>query len=120
VAGFIGRTNFVPATSDGASIAFDGFSMPIGMFDASVEGAKGDLTFSVRPQSMSLSRDSGQSGAVEARIVQRAYLGDVWDYVVQPANGGLNLRVAAPPVLAFDVGDRVWLGLDPAQMALIR
>ncbi|MDX2155475.1 MAG: ABC transporter ATP-binding protein [Hyphomicrobiaceae bacterium] len=119
VAGFIGRTNFVDAETDGTTVAFDGFTLPAGVFDGAVAGTKGKLLFSVRPQSLGLEPASVGATSVPARIVQRAYLGEAWDYVVQPEGGALKLRVAAPPKQTFDVQQRVWLRLDPAQMAVI-
>jgi iron(III) transport system ATP-binding protein len=121
VAGFIGRTNFVEATTDGNTVAFDGFTLPAGVFDGAMQAESGKLLFSVRPQSLGLKREaSGGATSVPARIVQRAYLGEAWDYLVQPEGGGLRLRVAASPVLTFDVDEKVSLQLDPAQMAIVR
>ena len=118
VAGFIGRTNFVDAETDGATVAFDGFTLPAGAFDDDVRAHNGKLVFSVRPQSLTLARQA--SGvAVPARIMQRAYLGDAWDYQVQPDGGNLRLRVAAVPAETFNVDEQVWLQLDPAQMAMV-
>ena len=53
------------------------------------------------------------------RIVQRAYLGEHWDYAVRPKDGALLLRVTARPHEVFDVDENVWLELDPAQMSPI-
>ena len=120
VAGFIGRTNFVAATTDGTSIAFDGFTAPVSAFDAALARLRGPITFSIRPQSMTLLEPPATApGALTARIVQRAYLGDVWDYVVQPDGSGLKLRVSAPPVQVLEVGAAVALLLDPLQMAIV-
>ncbi len=117
VAGFIGRTNFVDGRCDGARIAFDGFDLPRGAFDpgATPDGA---VLFSVRPQSIALHRTRPGSGfVVPGRLLERAFLGETWDYVVSPAGGGLRLKVAALPFQVFDVGADVWLEFDPRQMA---
>jgi iron(III) transport system ATP-binding protein len=120
VAGFIGRTNFIDARRRGDAVVFDGFSMPADAFAALRIDADSTVTFSVRPQSMSLAAGpvAGLLGG-PARVVQRAYLGDVWDYTVAPEGSGLRLRVSAPPLRQYAVGDAVWLGFDPAQMAVI-
>ena len=118
VAGFIGRTNFVDAETDGTTVAFDGFTVPAASFDDSVRKAKGPLVFSVRPQSLTLAREAGGM-SVPARVVQRAYLGDAWDYMVQPAGGGLRLRVSAAPAETFDTDEKIWLRLQPDQMAVV-
>jgi iron(III) transport system ATP-binding protein len=85
-----------------------------------MKDVRGGVTFSVRPQSLKLSSVETGDFALQAQVVQRAYLGDVWDYVVQAAGSDLQLRVSAAPSQTFDVGESVWLELDPAQMALIR
>ena len=121
VAGFIGRTNFIEGMADGSDIVFDRFSIP----KTAVENAAalaGRVTFSVRPQSMRLSRarSSVRNGPqVEVRVQERAYLGEYWDYIVMPAEGSTKLRVSAPPLDMYDVGESVWLELDPSQMAPI-
>jgi iron(III) transport system ATP-binding protein len=119
VAGFIGRTNFVEAETDGSSVRFDGFSLPAGSFATSLNGRKGPVLFSVRPQSMRLAAQGNGSFAVPATIVRRAYLGELWDYTVRPREGGLQLRVSAAPAQSFELDEPVWLHLDPEQMAVI-
>ena len=54
VAGFIGRTNFIEGELQRREVAFGPFAVPL----AALEGApaSGKVTFSVRPQSMRLSR----------------------------------------------------------------
>ena len=74
----------------------------------------------MRPQSIALgTQPSGDGLAVPGTVVERAYLGEHWDYVIQPGESGLRLRVSAPPQQVLDVGAPVWLGFDPAQMAAI-
>ncbi len=120
VAGFIGRTNFVEAQSDGAQVGFGSVTLPAAAFDAEIKDVRGGVTFSVRPQSLKLSAAETGDFTLPAQVVQRAYLGDVWDYVVQADGSDLQLRVSAAPSQTFDVGENVWLELDPTQMALIR
>jgi ABC-type Fe3+/spermidine/putrescine transport system ATPase subunit len=119
VAGFIGRTNIVEGVCDGDMVVFDRFSVP----RAAIEGGRdltGRATFSIRPHGMRLSRARPDSPAsVEVTVLQRAYLGEVWDYVVAPREGTLHLRVAAPPLNEFEIGAAAWLDFDTRQMALI-
>ena len=119
VAGFIGRTNFVEAQSDGTSIKLNNCVFPADALGPQPGDLKGKLTFSVRPQTLILSKDAKPAFAVEADVVNRAYLGDLWDYTVRPTGVGVDLRVTTTPAQSFEVGQRVWLGFDPSQMALV-
>jgi iron(III) transport system ATP-binding protein len=122
VAGFIGRTNFLEGRIAGDRIAFDHFDLPRGVFKADELGTSGAIVFSVRPHSISMHRDAGTSDqhiAVKAQLVERAYLGEYWDYVVSPIGSNVRLKVAAAPSQVFDVGDTLWLKFDPQQMAPI-
>jgi ABC-type Fe3+/spermidine/putrescine transport system ATPase subunit len=118
VAGFIGRTNFIEGTCNGAQVEFGSFAVPL----ASLEDApsSGKATFSVRPQSMRLSRARLPDGVPQAAvtIAERAYLGEFWDYVAAPENG-VRLRVTAPPLEIYQVGESAWLAFDPKQMTPI-
>jgi iron(III) transport system ATP-binding protein len=51
--------------------------------------------------------------------VQRAYLGEHWDYLVRPSGSALELRVTARPHEVFEVSETVWLEVDPRQLARI-
>jgi iron(III) transport system ATP-binding protein len=109
VAGFIGRTNFLDGEVRGDTL---GEGAP----------ARGRVTFSLRPQSIHLhrTRPAAEAGVVvPGEIVQRAYLGEHWDYAVRPADGGLRLRVTARPHEVFEVAEKVWLEIDARQMAPI-
>ena len=121
VAGFIGRTNFIEGLSDGQAIAFDGFALPRAAFETNVpSGSK--AVFSVRPHSLQLSetpRAAANGSAVEVVVVERAFLGEHWDYVVRPRAGALTLRVMTSPMDDFAIGATAWLEFEPRQMALI-
>ncbi len=122
VAGFIGRTNFLEGRLDGERIVFDHFDLPRGLFRADGLGANGAVLFSVRPHSISLHRGPGAAAdpiRVQVRLVERAYLGQFWDYVVAPADSGIRLKVVAAPSQVFEVGETLWLKFDPQQMAPI-
>ena len=122
VAGFIGRTNFIEGLSDGHKIAFDGFALPHAAFERDVP-SQGKAAFSVRPHSMRLS--SAPSTARDGRtsigviVLERAFLGEHWDYVVKPHAGALTLKVTTSPMDDFPVGAAAWLEFEPRQMASI-
>ena len=122
VAGFIGRTNFLDGEVRGEEVAFDHFAITRGRFDEP-GGLRGRVSFSLRPQSIHLHRQPPSSAEraciVPGEVVQRAYLGEHWDYTVRPADSGLLLRVTARPHEVFEVNERVWLEVDPRQMARI-
>ncbi|HEY4900350.1 MAG TPA: ABC transporter ATP-binding protein [Terriglobales bacterium] len=122
VAGFIGRTNFIEGTSNGHEISFDGFALPRSAFERDVP-AQGTVVFSVRPHCMRLSdvppaaRDGCSS--VGVTVVERAFLGEHWDYVVKPREGALTLKVTTSPLDDFPIGATAWLEFEPRQMASI-
>jgi iron(III) transport system ATP-binding protein len=119
VAGFIGRTNFIEGRCNGTRIAFDGFDLPRDPFGSELDGS---VSFSVRPQSITLHRTPPTAPSpfvVPGRLLERAFLGESWDYVVSPAESGLRLKVATLPFQVFETGDNVWLEIDPQQMALV-
>jgi iron(III) transport system ATP-binding protein len=121
VAGFIGRTNFLDGEVRDDTLVFDGFTAPAAQLGEGAP-ARGRVTFSLRPQSIHLhrTRPAAEAGVVvPGEIVQRAYLGEHWDYAVRPADGGLRLRVTARPHEVFEVAEKVWLEIDARQMAPI-
>jgi iron(III) transport system ATP-binding protein len=120
VAGFIGRTNLIEGQVAGGAFGADGLSLPA----AAVEGlAAGPALISLRPQSIAIHRAAPQAPdghpVMRATIAERTYLGESWDYVVHPAEGGLRLRVAAPPLDVHEVGSDVWLAIDPRQVSVV-
>ena len=105
----------------GFEVAFDHFAIPRSRFEAA-DTFPPRASFSLRPQSIHLLRQPSTPGSaclIPGRIVQRAYLGEHWDYTVRPADSGLLLRVTARPHEIFDVDESVWLELDPRQLARI-
>jgi len=122
VAGFIGRTNFLDGEVHGAEVVFDHFAIALARFDES-PALRGKVAFSLRPQSIHLHRQppaaSERTCVIPGRVVQRAYLGEHWDYAVRPKDGELQLRVTARPHEVFEVNEHVWLEVDPGQMALL-
>jgi iron(III) transport system ATP-binding protein len=122
VAGFIGRTNFIEGTGDGHQISFDGFALPHAAFERDVP-SQGKAVFSVRPHSIRLCdappAARGGCPAVGVIVLERAFLGEHWDYVVKPREGASPLRVTTSPMDDFPVGAAAWLEFEPRQMALI-
>jgi ABC-type Fe3+/spermidine/putrescine transport system ATPase subunit len=123
VAAFIGRTNFLEGTCDGQEIRFDHFAIQRDRFESGGQHFGGTVLFSVRPQGILLHRQPPPASAgaciVAGRLLERAYLGESWEYVVAPLGSELRLRVTVPPSEVFQVGERVWLALDPKQMVPI-
>ena len=117
VASFIGRTNLLAGECDAESVRFDHFTLPRGLFKD--ELSPGPALFSVRPQSIKLHSRPPEGCMVPGRIVERAFLGESWDYVASPLESAIRLKITAPPQLVFQAGDAVWLEFDPAQMAAI-
>ena len=123
VAGFIGRTNFLDGEVHGAEVVFDHFAIALARFDES-PALRGKVAFSLRPQSIHLHRQppaaSERTCVIPGRVVQRAYLGEHWDYAVRPKDAELQLRVTARPHEVFELNEHVWLELEPSQMAMLR
>ena len=103
-------------------MVFNGFAIARARF-AEPAALSGKVTFSLRPQSVHLHRQapgpSDQAMVIPGAIVQRAYLGEYWDYTVRPAGSDLSLRVSTRPHEVFEVGAKVWLELDPHQLVPI-
>jgi ABC-type Fe3+/spermidine/putrescine transport system ATPase subunit len=122
VAGFIGRTNFLDGTMRGEMIAFDGFALRADLApEAATQSAQ--ASFSIRPQTIAIHRSAPVDPAagwwIAGRIIERAYLGENWDYVVQPEGSSLRLRASAPPRDMHETGANVWLQIDPDRAARI-
>jgi iron(III) transport system ATP-binding protein len=122
VAGFIGRTNFLDGEVRGDDVAFDHFKIPRSRFEEA-NSLPARVSFSLRPQSIHLHRQapapSERVCLIPGQVVQRAYLGEHWDYTVRPAGSDLRLRVTARPHEVFEVEESVWLEVDPRQLARI-
>jgi iron(III) transport system ATP-binding protein len=121
VAGFIGRTNLLEGEVRGEEVVFDHFAIARRAF-AEPAAFAGRVSFSLRPQSIGLHRQpppADRASVVQGQVTQRAYLGEHWDYTVRPAGSALALRVTARPHEVFEVDEKVWLELDPRQMAAL-
>ena len=53
-------------------------------------------------------------------IVERAFLGETWDYAFRSETSGLRLRITSPPLNVFDVGQKVWLEINPSHIIPIQ
>jgi iron(III) transport system ATP-binding protein len=122
VAGFIGRTNFIEGVSDGQRICFDGFAVPCAAFGRELPSA-GKAVFAVRPHCMRLSTAPAAERegftSVGVVVLERAFLGEHWDYIVRPHHGAASIKVMTSPANDIQVGASAWLELEPGQMALI-
>jgi iron(III) transport system ATP-binding protein len=121
VAGFIGRTNLLEGEVRGEEVVFDHFAIARRAFPGPATLA-GRVSFSLRPQSIHLHRQppaADRATVIPGQVAQRAYLGEHWDYTVRPAGSALSLRVTARPHEVFEVDEKVWLELDPGQMAAL-
>jgi ABC-type Fe3+/spermidine/putrescine transport system ATPase subunit len=122
VAGFVGRTNLLDGTASGGMIRAAGTTLSQALLPRDAMPGDGPVTLSVRPGSIGLHAGQGDAGRgwwLQGRVVERAYLGEYWDYVVRPEGCEAGLRVTAPPAKVLAVDDAVWLEIDPAQAALI-
>jgi ABC-type Fe3+/spermidine/putrescine transport system ATPase subunit len=122
VAGFIGRTNFLDGTLDGATIGFPGFAVSADLLPE-IGGATKRVSFSVRPQNIVMHRTAPApvNGAwlIQGSVAERAYLGECWEYVVRPSATDLRLRVSTAPQDVHETGDAVWLEIDPRRIARV-
>jgi ABC-type Fe3+/spermidine/putrescine transport system ATPase subunit len=120
VAEFIGRSNILGGQCSGADIAFNGFQVPA----ARLNGNRGIRTqeFSLRTQNIALHAASPASAmiVVAGKVVERAFLGESWDYAFQAEATDLRLRVTSAPRDVFDVGQTVWLEIDPSHIIPIQ
>jgi ABC-type Fe3+/spermidine/putrescine transport system ATPase subunit len=122
VAGFIGRTNFLDGRLEGSMAVFSGIALSADLVPG-LAGTARPVSFSIRPNAIALhrARPAGGGGGwwISGRISERAFLGEHWDYGVQPDGSELRLRVATAPQDMHAVGDAVWIGIDPARIVEI-
>jgi ABC-type Fe3+/spermidine/putrescine transport system ATPase subunit len=122
VAGFIGRTNFLDGKLDSGQIVFEGFTLPAGLAPDSAT-LPINASFSIRPQTILIERQRpatpGAAWWIEGTVVERAYLGEYWEYLVRPRGSDARIRVTTEPLTIHEVQDTVWLRLDPVRAARI-
>lgn len=115
VASFIGRTNFLEARPSGERLEFDGFSLPADCCET--PPPQSGVVFSMRPQAFTLhaQEPAGVNGpAMKATVLERAFLGEYWDYTVRFGEN-TSIRTVAPPAAVFEVGSTPWVSLDQRQ-----
>src|ERR1700694_2158101 len=125
VADFIGRTNFLEARCDDTDVVFDGFSIAREQFGPRGLKFPQQVTFSLRPQSIGIGRQQEVRGMprdetflrLPATVLEAAFFGEYWEYVVALGAGAQRLRVVCRPNETFDAGQEVLLNVDPRQMA---
>ena len=119
VAGFIGQTNLVTGRLSGGQITLAGLGGAVPV----AEGMPRDLQearVSIRPQSLYLGATANGALPVgQVSVVSRVYLGEYWDYLVRPVNGGDALKVHAPPSSVLEVGHESTLSIDPSGVAVV-
>jgi ABC-type Fe3+/spermidine/putrescine transport system ATPase subunit len=121
VAEFIGRSNILDGKPNGTHVAFKGFDVAMDRLDA--RGPIATREFSLRSQSPALHRECPTGGdcvVLSGSIVERAFLGETWDYAFQSEANGLRLRITSPPLNVFDVGQKVWLEINPSHIIPIQ
>jgi ABC-type Fe3+/spermidine/putrescine transport system ATPase subunit len=125
VANFVGRTNFLEARCDGMDVLFDGFSIARERFGSRGAHFSGRITFSLRPQNIGIEYPKAIGGMaseetslrVPATVLEAAFFGEYWEYVVGLTAGAQRLRVVIRPAETFEPGQEVVLNIDPRQMA---
>lgn len=122
VAEFIGRSNILEGTAQNGRMCFGGFEVPIQDLHGEItDGGAG--VFSLRSKSVALHSaplTRTDRISVAGSVTDRAYLGDTWDYTFCAEQGGMKVRVAAPPDSAYQVGQKAWLEIDPVQLVPVR
>jgi ABC-type Fe3+/spermidine/putrescine transport system ATPase subunit len=120
VAEFIGRSNILEGKPNGFRMTFDGFEVASARL-----GKRGPIRtreFSLRSQNVAVHANCpvGDRVILQGSIIERAFLGETWDYAFQSDTSGLKLRVMAPPLNVFAVGQKVWLEINPSHIIPIQ
>jgi ABC-type Fe3+/spermidine/putrescine transport system ATPase subunit len=120
VAEFIGRSNILDGKPNGSSVAFEGFEVASARLDS--RGPIRTSEFSLRSQNIALHANApdGDGVVLPGSIVERAFLGETWDYAFQSDSSGLKLRIMSPPMNVFAVGQKVWLEINPSHIVPIQ
>lgn len=121
VAEFIGRSNILEGKFDNGIVAFTGFDVPAEQM--SLRGPISTDVFSLRAQNINLhaAAPAVERGIVlPGSVVERAFLGETWDYVFRSERGGLQFRVMSPPLSVFAIGQPAFLEVDPRNIVPIQ
>ena len=123
VASFIGRTNLLSATHVGEMVDFGGFALPEKVFEH-LDSLEPELLFSLRPQNIRIQQsqpveNTSEEFWVQGKVVKQAYLGDRWDYSINPG-GDLCITVSTDPGQQCGIGETVWMAIRPQDMVPIK
>jgi ABC-type Fe3+/spermidine/putrescine transport system ATPase subunit len=124
VAGFLGRTNLVAGTVEGAEAfrAARGLVVHTVPAPAALVGRTGSL--SIRPHQVRLETATGAAALgtanrFEGKVLRATYFGEGVDYLVDVPSLGQSLRVAGPPASQVAVGEAVTLSVAPAHCLVL-
>jgi ABC-type Fe3+/spermidine/putrescine transport system ATPase subunit len=120
VAEFVGRSNVLRGERRGEVIDFGAFTVPASSLTA--VAPNGTVEYSLRPQAIAMKAQrpvDAASVGFAGKIAARAYLGDVWEYLVQSNDGGLRVRTMSAAAQLLAPGDPVWLEIDPRSFVLL-
>ena len=120
VAEFIGRSNILDGKPNGTTVAFNGFEVAMTRLGTGAPVKASE--FSLRSQNVVLHAacPSSDSVILPGSITERAFLGETWDYAFRADTSDLSLRVMSPPVSVFNVGQKVWLEINPSHIIPIQ
>lgn len=110
VADFIGQMNFIPARV--VAVEPGAARVRVGGYECRAEnpsGASGSAVMAVRPEDLTLTAEAGLPGRVQVRN----FLGNLVEYKVN-LEGGLTVRVQAPPGEYYEEGATVTVGVRRA------
>jgi ABC-type Fe3+/spermidine/putrescine transport system ATPase subunit len=120
VAEFVGSVNFIEVRIDepaGASDSRGSVVLGVGARLAAILpqglGKGSTVTLAVRPEDvrLSLERPIGASNVLRGSILDRLFLGNLFDYRVDV--GGITMRAIAPREHIFALGEEVYMHIDP-------
>lgn len=120
VAEFLGETNFLSAEVEQSGPEGSSLRTPAGVLRSSHAGAGGArVTLSIRPEALAL-LDAPAGGALEGRLVETCYLGEIAQHVVE-LPGGMRVKVAAlnPGARSPEPGAQVRLRADPDDVVIV-
>ncbi len=121
VAGFIGKTNLLDAARAGGDIVVGPWRWPLAALSTQPP-AVAAFQVSIRPHDVRLNAGAPTGASafeLPGKVVQRAYLGDIWDYGVALGDGATTIRVSTPPRIVFETGAAVTCAIDPSAIALV-
>ncbi|MEY4561309.1 MAG: hypothetical protein RLZZ618_586 [Pseudomonadota bacterium] len=119
VASFIGRTNLVSGRVVDGSLVVNGLQGAVPL-QADARADRADAKVSIRPQALHFGTSvEGTLPIGQVAVVSRSYLGEYWDYGVQPVSGGELLKVHAPPSQVLEIGHQHALSVDPRGVAVV-